>query len=288
MSLATTGAGRSKGQNGATPFVGAYDAIPNLVHVYEPARCTLSAYTGGALVRLRRDSDDAEADFSHVSAFDPELDVAAIAAWLGASPGYIVGVYDQITGNNFVQAAEAAQPLFVANIKNGHAGGQFNGTSHFLQGAFTIGGALSQPFSAYILAQLDAVAVDDGVLRYIMDGDDGTNRLFIGTNTGTAPDTWRIYAGTALVGGDANGNWNVWSVLANGNASQFWINGVSNGGPGAAGAQNPDGLTLGAANTGVASFWDGPIVCAVIADPSHTDEQRGAMQTAMNAYWGAY
>jgi hypothetical protein len=70
----------------ATPFVGAYDAIPNLVHVYDRRGVPCPALHRGALVRLRRDSDDAEADFSHVSAFDPELDVAAIAAWLGASP----------------------------------------------------------------------------------------------------------------------------------------------------------------------------------------------------------
>jgi len=274
-----------KGQN-AAPFVGAYDAIPSLVHVYEPARCTLSAYTGGALVRLRRDSDDAEADFSQVSASDPELNLAAIAAWLGASPGYIVRAYDQVTGDNILQAAEAGQPLFVANIKNGHAGGRFNGLAHFLRGTFTIGGALSQPFMYYAITALDAVAVNDNAYHNAVDGSD-VARAVLFQNSATNPDSWALSGGTALVGGASDSIWNLWAALFSGANSQLWINAAVEAGPGAGGANNPIGLTLGANNTG-GTLWDGNIVAVIVADPSHTDAQRAAMQTAMNAYWGVF
>jgi len=285
MSLATTGAGRSKGQNAATPFVGAYDAIANLVHVYEPARCTLSAYTGGALLRLRRDSDDAESDFSHGSAFDPELDVASITAWLAGSAGYIVSVYDQKTGDAITQAAEAGQPLYVASIQNGHAGLRLNGTSHFLMGAFTIGGALSQPFSAYALAKLDAVAVDSGH-RHLIDGDDVANRMLLRQSLVAGADRWFMYAGDNLTGGASDADLNLWAALFNGISSQFWLNTISEA-SGSAGAQNPDGICVGGRFTGT-DLWDGDIMMIAIADPSHSDAQRLTMQTAINSYWGIF
>ena len=73
---------------GTHRFRGAYDGIANLVHIYEPARRTLTAYIG-SLVRLRRASDDAEADFGYLA--NGNLDTAAIAAWAGGA-SYIVTV----------------------------------------------------------------------------------------------------------------------------------------------------------------------------------------------------
>lgn len=264
-------------------FVGAYDAIANLVHVYEPARCTLSAYSGNALVRLRRASDDAESDFSHVSAANPELDTAAITAWLGGAAGYVVTIYDQKGGNNITQGTAANQPLYVVSVKNGHSGMSFNG-SYWIRGAF--GGALSQPFSVYALAQLDAGAVNSGMDYCLIDSDDTTNRLPIGTNSALNPDAWFVGAGLIINGSATNSNWNQWSVLINGASSQFWHNNVSQA-SGDTGTQNADGLTVGA-NRVAASKWLGNIAAITIADPSHSDAQRGDMQTAINSYWAVY
>ena len=272
-----------KGQNAAT-FVGAYDAIVNLVHIYEPARCTLSAYTGGNLLRLRRDSDDAESDFSHVSASDPELDLAAIAAWAGGA-SYIVSVYDQVLGDTITQAAQAAQPLFVASIQNGHAGGLFDGISHWMQGAFATGGALSQPFSVYVATQKSAVVQD--ATAWLIDGDDATNRAYLYQFITSTPDVWAVQAGARINGTNAaDSSRSLWSMLFNGVASQYWRNAISQK-SGNAGTNVLDGLTVGATYSG-AIRWDGPIVSVVIADPAHDDATRAAMQTAMNSYWGIY
>jgi len=278
MSLPLTGAGPSAG------FTPAYDPFAaSIVHAYEPARRVLTSYTGN-LVRLRRASDNAEADFGFTGSGN--LNVAAIAAWAGGA-SYVVTVYDQApAGDDVTQAVAANQPLYVAAIQNGHAGMRLNGTSHWLRGAFTTGGALSQPFSVFAVAALDAVAVDDGAEHAVFDSDDVTNRMQTGQRTQAGADTWTLYAGAVLNGPASDDSRNIWSVLFNGASSQFWINEVS-AVSGDAGAHNPDGLTLGADKNAV-NCWDGDISSHVICDPSLSDAQRVAMQIAMNSYWGVY
>ncbi|WP_052257089.1 arabinofuranosidase catalytic domain-containing protein [Flavobacterium sp. AED] len=74
-----------------------------------------SSYTGSA-IRLRRDSDDTEADFGFIN---NELDIAAIAIWLGSANGYCVILYDQSgNGNNMTPSDSSTQPLFVPNGLN--------------------------------------------------------------------------------------------------------------------------------------------------------------------------
>ena len=76
-------------------------------------RHLLTSYTGD-LVRLRRNSDQAESDFG----FDGngDLDTAAITTWLDGANGFIVTWYDQ-SGNGFdaAQATAALQPQYIAS-----------------------------------------------------------------------------------------------------------------------------------------------------------------------------
>ena len=66
----------------------------------------LSSYSG-ALVRVRRGSDDAEQDFS---------DVSQVAAWLGAATGYVRTLYDQSgAGNNATQTTTGEQPTIITS-----------------------------------------------------------------------------------------------------------------------------------------------------------------------------
>jgi len=263
-------------------FRGVYDNFPGLVHVYEPARRTLTAYTGN-LVRLRRASDDAEADFGYLA--NGNLDTAAIAAW-AAGASYIVTIYDQVAGDNVTQGTAANQPLFAADMLNTRAGGFYDGTDDYLRGAYTIGGALSQPFSVYALAQLDATVVDDDGAHYIVDGD-GVPRMVMGQALEGDPNPWRIYAGTVRDGGASNADWNIWAALFNGNSSEFWINSASET-AGAVGAENAAGITIGSRPSADADFWKGYIGPIIIVDPAHSDAQRVAMQNSINSFYGAY
>jgi len=266
-------------------FRGVYDAFADsIVHAYEPARRVLSSYAG-PLVRLRRATDNAEANFGYIG--NGNLNTAAIAAWAGGA-SYVVTVYDQATaGDDVTQATAANQPLYVAVAQNGHAGMQFDGANHCLQGAFTTGGVLSQPVNVFAAAALDVAAVDDGVSRRIMDGDDAGGRIVLAQNATPNPDTWGLWCGTGWIDGAASdSNWHIWASLANGASSELWIDAAlqAAGGPG---ALNPDGLTIGAHYLAL-NHWDGDIVSVIVCDPSLSDAQRVAMQNAMNAYWGVY
>jgi len=274
------------GQSAAGPFVGAYDAIVNLVHVYEPARCTLSAYTGQPLVRLRRASDDAESDFSHVSASAPELDLAAIAAWAGGA-SYYAKVYDQLGDDDLVQATAGKQPLFSANVQNSHAGAVLDGSNHAMEATWTTGGALAQPLSIYIAAALDATAVNDNVRRYLF-CDDNSEDTYARQREDQTPNIFGVKAGGAFLNGNpTNVNWLLWSILLNGASSQFWHNTVSQA-SGNAGANGMSGVTIGAYHTEISEYWKGTWSGWVVASAAHSAAQRGAMETAMNAYWAAY
>ena len=266
-------------------FTPAYDPFAtSIVHAYEPARRVLSSYTG-SLVRLRRASDNAEADFGYLG--NGDLDVAAIAAWAGGA-SYVVTVYDQAPArDNVTQGVAANQPLYVASIQNGHAGMRLDGTNDYLQGTFTTGGALSQPISIYAAAQLDATVINDDSVTVIADGLNGAARNVLYKNGATAPDSWAIYAGVVqLQGGNADANWHVWSTLFNGAASQLWIDTVSQV-VGNAGVWDIGGAIIGS-RWDTTGPWKGDIVSVIITDPSLSDAQRVGMQGAMNAYWGVF
>ena len=130
--------------------------------------------------------------------------------------------------------------------------------------AFTA--ALSQPYTAFAVAQLAPAAVNDNNYHFILDGDDTTNRLVLLQRADNTPDAWALNAGVGLVGGNSNGNWNIWTVLANGVTSQFWHNGISQV-SGNAGAHNADGLTIGSHPTGTLG-WIGDISEILIYDPN--------------------
>ena len=267
-------------------FRGAYDPFAaSIVHAYEPARRVLSSYTG-PLVRLRRASDNAEADFGYLA--NGDLNVAAIAAWAGGASN-VVTVCDQAAaGDNVTQAVAGSQPVFTASAKNGHAGMTFDGTADGLQGAYTTGGALSQPVSFYTVAQLDATAVNDNVLRTIFDGDDATDRIVVQAAAGETPDRWLFAALSPLVSpGPDDANWHLFAGLANGVSGNWWLDTVQQT-PGNAGANNPTGITIGMRYDSTANWWKGPIVSVIVCDPSHSDAQRAGMQNAMNAYWGVF
>ena len=74
-----------------------------------------STYTGSA-IRLRRDSDNAEADFGFVNT---DLDLIGISTWLNGANGFCVTLYDQSgNNNNMTPSDSSSQPLFVPDGLN--------------------------------------------------------------------------------------------------------------------------------------------------------------------------
>jgi hypothetical protein len=93
-------------------FAGPLDAFTaDLAGSWSVARRLLTSYTG-ALLRVRRSSDNTEQDIGFAS--DGSLDTAALLSFCGANSGFVRTVYDQ-SGNarNFGQSTAANQPRIV-------------------------------------------------------------------------------------------------------------------------------------------------------------------------------
>ena len=175
--------------------------------------------------------------------------------------GDVVGRWEDLAANadHMNQAVVANKPTRQNGVAGGHPAIRFDGLTDYLQGAFATGGALAQPFTIFVMAKLDPLAVDDNITRELIDGDDAVNRMLLRTVSTTIPDCWSLYFGVLLNGTPANSDWNLWSVLANGAATQFWHNGISEAGPGYAGIHRPDGMTVGARWSGGPAAWYGDV-----------------------------
>lgn len=235
-------------------------------------------------------------------AFSP-LDIAGLQLWLDgsdistlfqdsakttpvASDGDVVGamVDKSVNGDDILQATTANKPLYKTAIQNGLSVIQCV-TNDYLQGVF--GSALSQPHTVFVVAQLDAGAVNDNQDHMLIDGDDGSSRIGFLQADFPAPDGWRMRAGaTSLTNGDTDGNWNLINLLFNGASSDMRINGSSKI-SGDAGTQNADGITVGTRFDGVKG-WVGYVAEVLIYDPAVSGADQTAIEDYLNSKWGIY
>ena len=192
--------------------------------------------------------------------------------------GDVVGRWEDIAANadHVNQANAGNKPTLqsgAADLLNGQPVVRSDGIDDYLQGAYTNGGALAQPFVVFAVVQMRNWAANRAASCRFLDGDDGVNRMIVGSQHVSVPDDWVVYAGAALSGGATDGNANIWTVLFNGATGQVWINGTSIAGPGNVGAHNADGLTILAHNDG-SSPWDGDIAEVIIYDANLSDADK--------------
>lgn len=152
---------RRSGQRGGRAAAAYLDA-PS--HAWSVARRLVPTY-GGALIRVRRSSDNAEADIGQAGEL---LDEAALATHLGADSGYLVTVYDQgvDTAADLTQTTTTAQ-YRIANagvIERLGAGLRPAGTIYQAsQGMrFTLGGAVAIDTATFYHVGLGSSAVSAG------------------------------------------------------------------------------------------------------------------------------
>jgi len=194
------------------------------------------------------------------------------------SDGDPVGRWEDLTANadHLNQSTAANKPTLqngATDLLNGHPVIRFDGTNDSLQGAYTTAGTLTQPATLFAVAALDAVSVNNDATTVLTDGDDSTNRMIFAKTSAGDPDNWRIISGAQLDGGAADSDWHIWTVLFNILASQFWKDGVTEGGPGNTSGQTPDGLTAGSSYAG-SSNWDGDITEIIIYDANLPDADK--------------
>lgn len=91
-------------------FVGVLDLYPNAARAYSLR--LLTANYGGAAIRVRRSSDNAELDIGFTAVGD--LDTTALTTFCGVNSGFVTTWYDQ-SGNGFnaTRTIAANQPVIV-------------------------------------------------------------------------------------------------------------------------------------------------------------------------------
>jgi hypothetical protein len=99
--------------NTGTAFSGALDNLgTGLESAWSVGRRLRAAYTG-AIIRVRRSSDNTEQDFSGSGATGA-VDTAVVAAFCGAGNGFLTTIYDQSgNGRNLTQSTTTKQPAVV-------------------------------------------------------------------------------------------------------------------------------------------------------------------------------
>ena len=148
------------------------------------------------------------------------------------------------SGDDVSQGTTASKPTLQLNELNDEAVLRFDGTDDFLQGAFTVGGGLSQPVIVFFVGKLSG-AINDDVNYYFFDGDDSTNRILVYKNKSPTPDKLTAYAGILADGTAPDNNWHIFCLSANGASSKLWIDGVVNLSANI-GNNGVDGITIGA------------------------------------------
>lgn len=128
-----------------------------------------NAYTGNA-IRVRRSSDNAEADIGFTTSGD--LDTVALLAHCGAGSGFVTTWYDQSgNGRNATQTTAGSQPQIVSNgvldISNGKPAIRFNGSNTFFSG-------VSLPLSQLTLSSVMNDVTQQGAIRYSIGTDTGS------------------------------------------------------------------------------------------------------------------
>lgn len=129
------------GSSGDTPpaYQGPLDLVPGAIAA--PDLRKLRADYSGPAIRVRRSSDNGEADIS----FDEngDLDVTALQDHCGSGDGFVRTWYDQSgNGNDLTQTVNSSQPFIVlsgvVNRENGKPAVGFDGVNDIL--AFTLSG----------------------------------------------------------------------------------------------------------------------------------------------------
>jgi hypothetical protein len=274
-SIEAPGAAAEVGGGGDSP----YDAIPSIAAAYGMRRL-LTTYTG-SLLRLRRSSDNAEQDFGYVT--NGDLDVAAIATFVGGGSGYVVTWYDQSgNGRNATQSTAASQPLYVASGQNSRPVVRGDGTQFLRTATFT---AIPQPASALVLGKRTAIdrnyarliggGTDTGFLTILFDTAANTTTVYItsAVGVGIAATVTDVYAPT------------IYAVLASGAASALRENGVQVA-TGDMGAYTMTQIGIFADATVAVGKAD--IAEYVLASAAWATGSFEAAETAANQYWGVY
>jgi hypothetical protein len=267
------GSGISLPKGGVTPFVGLLDLYPSAAAAYSVRR--LSSTYEGALIRVREDSGDTEADIG----FDANgnLDTAALLAHCGVNSGFVVTWYDQSgNSNNATQSSAGNQPQIVSSgnvmLENGRPCLTANST--FLQSDNII--MNNELTSAQV-----AKATNFG---FISDGKSAAN---INSILSLAETEIRLFNGTGIINtSHTRGNQELYTFLNNGASSSININ--NTGKSGSLSATDMGGISLFIAGNLVSNALIGSGQEFIFWDNANTYNNIEEIKSNINSYFSIY
>lgn len=275
---------------GATGGGGVLDLIGTAAAAAYGMRKLRGAY-GGPAIRLRRSSDNAEADIGFTGAGD--LDTVAAASFIGGGSGFATTWYDQSGNSNHgTQATAANQPTYVAAAQNGRAGIDFLSTAQSLNAG--TGASVLDLFNG------------GGELRFVGVFDTVTGSSFARKspgwtheNEGSGPFRFRLRQTTSGAVGlwaETSNNFSIGQVVIEAveynsdnltTPAVFHLNGTDFSTPVA--IQTPTGTrTSDAAIPLNLGAFDGRLFEAVLFDAILSGSNRVALRDNQNSYWGVY
>lgn len=278
-------------QAGGESFAGAYDAIPSIAAAYGMRRL-LTSYTG-SLLKIRRSSDDALADIGYVA--NGDLDVAAIVAHLSGSNGFVHTWYDQKGSNNITQTTTANQPLYVASGQNSKPVARFDGSNDFLTGGDVLDLGVNS-YSAIAAAKTAAAGAQAIYAKSLAATQVGRYAFYLDINM---TSLYQNAAGNpAAAAAWSTASWSLWSVVLDRGtgANTIWRNASSFATASftaeAANQNTTSRFLVGAYNdatdTGQIALLNGDVGELIICSAALSDANRGAAETAANAYWAIF
>ena len=237
-----------------------------------------------AVVRVRRDNDNSEADFTATEVSDGTL-----AAWVGAgNDGFVRTWYDQSGNSRHAEQTTAAnQPRIVASGVAvtqglGNAIDWVDGGNYALVANF--GATLPQPNTIFASCNFNG---NSGQQEYIYEGLSSGNRHAL--LHFQAPNKFGTFAGFELFEAvaDLSQGQKLFTSVFNTNASLLFKNG-NQVASGSAGSNNLTGLTIGNYYTPSSVFnWDDTIA-EIIVYPSNQSSNRVGIEANINAHYSIY
>jgi hypothetical protein len=264
------------------------DSLTGIEFALSASRRLLTTYTG-ALIRVRRSSDNTEQDIGYTGA--NILDTAALLSFVGSGDGFIRTVYGQSNSRNFVQTTTTFQPRIVVSGVVQTLGGRptmvFDGTDDRIEWApssttltvNTVNGVCLRSAAGTGTGRLFNLGNSGGgdaiIVQHASSGG-GSGRTAskggVGVGTGAWPtDTQQIVSIT----GQDSGN------------SRFYVNGAQNQAATAwgTGSTTTTQARIGSSVNPVGSYWNGPISEITAFSGSLSNSDRAALEANQAAFY---
>ncbi|EIA07239.1 fibrinogen-like YCDxxxxGGGW domain-containing protein [Flavobacterium frigoris] len=222
----------------------------------------------GSLVRLRRASDNIEADFGFVGT---DLDIAAISSWLAGSSAYCVRLYDQSgNGNDMVPSNVSAQPLYVKTGLNNKPILRFN-TSQNIKNTVNF----APPYTVVYTAKQTGPTRG----RVLNANNNWLLGWWNGNKSQAHYDGWVSQPG----GIPTDNNSYVYSATGTGSISTIFENGISKTVNTTGGTNGPNGLRINESEPS-----DSDVADIFAFDTVLSNLKREAIEKSSASYYGIY